>query len=59
MNIYYVSIHKDDKGTIHDIYYGEAETITQAIGRACYVAMKEGVEKPVVHSCILQGKKAF
>ena len=59
MNIYYVSIHSDDKGTIHAIYYGVADTMKQAIDRACYIAIGEGVEKPVVHSCILEGKKAF
>lgn len=59
MNIYYVSIHKDEKGTIHNIYYGEAETAKEAIDRACMVAMGEGCEKPTVKSCILEGKKSF
>ena len=59
MNIYYVSIHSDDKGTIHAIYHGVAQDAWEAMNRATNLARREGVKNPIVHSCILEGKKAF
>lgn len=59
MNIYYVSIHRGEDDTIFDIYYGEADTMQEAMAKAILVAKAEGCKNPVVAMVKWEGKKAF